>query len=115
MAVANFKCPDTGRLYYVNAYETKLRDGKFVYMAFNKVLVGPKGSPLESIARADQREDADELITGGVKIEQSQEAYNKQAAHFKQRAKKHGQSEEAKALKKKVTDTQFGVMGLEKK
>lgn len=42
------------------------------------------------------------------------EQYIQQSNYLKQRSKDHAKTPESRALRKKVMDTQFGVMGMEK-
>jgi len=110
MRKPNFKNPVTDEEFTIATYTTRFRDGGIVYFdSNNNRLMDPKTKePLVAV-------ESDEPIGAPTILGSSDERRAKNTAYFKDRAKKHAKSGDAKNTRQKVLETEMGVQGFAKK
>lgn len=102
----NFICKDSGDTFYFSQFTTVISERGAVYKdKYKKEILHPKtGNRLEIIPK----EGFPSFMVS------EKERLIKTQAHFKARAKKHANSEEARGIKQQVKDREMDNMGFDK-
>lgn len=105
MSKQNFVCPETGEKFFINRYLTKHKNGQIIYTdKFNKLLVNPKNdTELIPIKNKGPIEAPQVLLS-------TQERVQRNSKYFKQRAKKHSQTEEQQYLKTQRSNQEIATV-----
>lgn len=107
--MANFICEDTGKEFTISQYSSTVSsDGSIIYKdRWGKEIVNPETKkPLKLIPKEG-------LCTNFLMS--TKDRADRNAKHFKKRARDHANTDDAKHEKQKAKDREMGNMGYERK